>query len=424
MTEDARIVAPPDGVFSAGVRVPGDKSLSHRALIFAALADGESEITGLSPGQDVASTLRALENLGTGREGNRIIPVPFADPGGEIDCGNSGTAMRLLAGALADAPFRVTLTGDESLRSRPMRRLVAPLGALGVEIATQSDGTSPIATGGAEIIHADVTLDVASAQVRTAFEIAALHGDAPSTIDSPGGFRDHTERWLESFGRGEMLGKTRMRVDPGRIPPARYEIPGDPSSAAYMWASAALVDGAQVVTPDVSLNPGRLGFLAILERMGAEVHGEVTGATHGDPIGVVSVKGRPLQAIDVSGEIVAAAIDELPLLAVLGAYAEGVTVVRDAGELRTKESDRIVSTTAMVRALGGGAEGTEDGFAIVGTGFLDGGTVDASGDHRIAMAAAVAATAAEDSVAIRGASIAGVSWPTFYETLEAMWSSR
>jgi 3-phosphoshikimate 1-carboxyvinyltransferase len=215
-----------------------------------------------------------------------------------------------------------------------------------------------------------------------------------------------------------------MRIVPGRIPGAHYDIPGDPSSAAYLWASAAVVTGAHVVTPGISLNPGRLGFLKILEAMGATVHGEVTGSIHGDMVGTVSVTGGPLQAVEVFGDTVAAAIDELPLVAVLAAYAEGVTIVRDATELRAKESDRIVSTTRMIRALGGGAEPTEDGFAIIGTGFLDGGTVDAAGDHRIAMTAAVAATAADGPVTVVGASATNVSWPSFYETLEAVWSSQ
>ena len=214
------------------------------------------------------------------------------------------------------------------------------------------------------------------------------------------------------------------QIAPGRVPGARYDIPGDPSSAAYLWASAALVAGAHIVTPGVSLNPGRLGFLRILEAMGATVHGEVTGSIHGDGIGTVAVTGGGLQAVEVFGDTVAAAIDELPLVAVLAAYAEGVTVVLEATELLAKESDRIASTTEMIRALGGGAEPTDDGFAVIGTGFLDGGVVDAAGDHRIAMTAAVAATATDGPVTILGASAANVSWPSFYDTLEAVWSSQ
>jgi 3-phosphoshikimate 1-carboxyvinyltransferase len=422
---DGRTLEPASGPFRAGVRVPGDKSLSHRAIIFATLAKSPSDITGVAPGRDVAASLAAVAQLGVRQEGPRLFPPEHLhDPGEPIDCGNSGTTMRLLAGALAAAPLHSTLTGDSSLRSRPMGRLVAPLTALGATVETESNGTAPVTIHGTDLKGADVSIDVASAQVRSAFELAAIQATGPSTIESPPGYRDHTERWLESFGLGAREKGTKMRITPGRIPGARYEIPGDPSSAAYLWASAALISGSQIVTPGVSLNPGRLGFLAILERMGAEVHGEVTGVLHGDPVGTVSVTGRGLQAVEVSGDVVATTIDELPLVAVLGAYAEGITIVRDAAELRAKESDRTVTTTAMIRALGGGVEATEDGFVVVGTGFLVGGTVDAAGDHRIAMAAAVAATRADAPVTIAGASAADVSWPSIYETLEDMWSSQ
>jgi 3-phosphoshikimate 1-carboxyvinyltransferase len=422
--DDTRTLEPASGPFQAGVHTPGDKSLSHRALVFAALAEDDSEITGLAPGRDVAATLAALERLGLRRSGDRFTPIRSpADPGAPLDCGNSGTTMRLLAGSLASLPFRLTLTGDESLSARPMRRLVPPLAALGVDLALTADGTAPITTGAADLHGADVAIDVASAQVRSAFELAAIQSDGPSSIDGPGGYRDHTERWLAAFGLAQSDG-TLTRITPGPVPGTRYELPGDPSSAAYVWASAALVPGARVVTPNVNLNPGRLGFLGILEAMGAEVFGEVTGSIHGDPLGTVSVTGASLRAVEVSGNTVAASIDELPLVAVLGAYAEGITTVRDAAELKVKESDRTQSTASMIRALGGGAEATDDGFEVLGTGFLEGGVVDSAGDHRIAMAAAVSATAARGTVRIVGSSVAGVSWPSFYETLEAMWLSR
>jgi 3-phosphoshikimate 1-carboxyvinyltransferase len=260
-----------------------------------------------------------------------------------------------------------------------MGRLVPPLAALGVDLTLTAGGTAPITTGAADLHGADVAIDVASAQVRSAFELAAIQSDGPSSIDGPGGYRDHTERWLATFGLAQSDG-TLTRITPGPVPGARYALPGDPSSAAYVWASAALVPGARVVTPNVDLNPGRLGFLGILEAMGAEVHGEVTGSIHGDPLGTVSVTGASLRAVEVSGDTVAAAIDELPLVAVLGAYAEGITTVRDAAELKVKESDRTQSTASMIRALGGGAEATDDGFQVLGTGFLEGGVVDSSQD--------------------------------------------
>lgn len=421
---DTRVITPPEGVFTAGVRVPGDKSLSHRALLLAAMAEGESRITGLAPGADVATTFRAIRRFGVNATRDRITGHRWTAPDDPIDCANSGTTMRLLAGAAAGSAFRTTLVGDESLMRRPMDRLAAPLGALGADIETSAGGVPPIVTGGGGLRGADVVIDLASAQVRTAFEFAAIQAEGLSTIDGPEGFRDHTERWLETFGLGERVGDGKFRIDPGPIPATEYEIPADPSSAAYLWAAAAILEGSQVATPGVSLNPGRLGFLSILERMGAEVEAEVTGAIHGDPVGVVSVTGGGLTATEVSGTLTAAAIDELPIVAVLGAYAEGVTVVRDAAELRVKESDRIDATVGMVRSLGGEAEPTSDGFEVVGTGFLEGGTVAVRGDHRIAMTAGVAATGANGPVKIEGASAAVVSWPTFFDTLEAMWSSR
>jgi 3-phosphoshikimate 1-carboxyvinyltransferase len=424
MAPDVRVVAPPERVFATGVRVPGDKSLSHRALILAALASGESRISGLAPGADAAATMRALRSLGIEVSRHRVTGGRWREPAGPIDCANSGTTMRLLTGAAAGAPFRTTLIGDESLMRRPMERLVGPLTALGAVVTTADGGLPPVTTGGGGLIGNAVVIELPSAQVRSAFELAALQAAGASTIDGPAGFRDHTERWLEAFGLGERLDDGGFRIDPGPVPATEYEIPSDPSSAAYLWASAALIDGAQVVTPDVSLNPGRLGFLSILERMGAEVSAEVTGAVHGDPVGIVSVTGAGLMAVEVAGSTAAAAIDELPLVAVLGAYAEGVTVVDDAAELRVKESDRIGSTVEMIRSLGGAAEETEAGFTVVGAGFLETGMVDAAGDHRIAMAAGVAATGATGPVTIEGASAAAVSWPTFYDTLEAMWSSR
>ena len=240
----------------------------------------------------------------------------------------------------------------------------------------------------------------------------------------PGGYRDHTERWLETMGLGKREAANTFRVLPGDVPPFDYTIPGDPSSAAYLWAAAAISPGAQVVTPNISLNPGRIGFLEVLEAMGATISGEVTGAILGDPVGTVSVQGNRLRATDVHGALAAAALDELPLVAVVASYAEGITRVSDADELRAKESDRIATTVDMINALGGGARGTRDGFEVVGLGWLDGGTVRAAGDHRIAMAGAIAATGAVGPVTIEGAGTVAVSWPRFFEALEALWSSQ
>jgi 3-phosphoshikimate 1-carboxyvinyltransferase len=330
--------------------------------------------------------------------------------------------MRLLAGVLSTANVRATLIGDDSLSARTMTRLESPLQALGGSITT-TDGHAPLQVGGVMGARsANIDIPHASAQVRSAFALAALAAPDASTIDSPAGFRDHTERWLAAIGRGEWETSTRFRIDPGPLPPARYDVPGDPSSAAFLWTAAAISPGSTVVTPGVSLNPGRIGFLQILESMGAGVEAVVTDAVGGDPVGDVKVQGRTLRAIDVGGELVASALDELPLVAVLGAYAEGITIVRDASELRIKETDRIDAVSAMISAMGGGVATTDDGFDVVGTGFLEGGTVETFHDHRIAMAAAVAATRASGTVEVVDSEVAAVSWPDFYETLEALWS--
>lgn len=422
------VVEGPGEPFAAGIQVPGDKSLSHRAIILSAMAKGTSVIRQAATGQDVLSSIRVVESLGVtvnGQEYGSPGIKDWATPAGPLDCGNSGTTMRLMAGALSGSPIAATLVGDESLSRRPMRRLVDPLESLGASVSLSADDTAPVTVVGAgAATAADIDIPVASAQVRTAFSFGAVGADGESTVTSPPGYRNHTERWFETMGLGRRESATTFRILPGEVPPFQYDIPGDPSSAAFLWAAAAIVDGAHVITPNVSLNPGRIGFLEILEAMGATVTGEVTGAVLGDPVGTVGVQGSGLRGVSVSGALAAAALDELPLLAVVASYAEGTTVVADAKELRAKESDRIASTVAMIHALGGGAQANADGFEVLGLGWLDGGVVEADGDHRIAMAGAVAATAATGPVTISGAETVVVSWPRFFEALEALWSSR
>ena len=422
------VVEGPRRPFTAGIEVPGDKSLSHRALILAAMAEGTSTVERAATGQDVQSTRHVIQQFGVEVVGDRITSPgisSWSEPATELDCGNSGTTMRLLAGALSGSSVAATLVGDESLMRRPMRRLVEPLEALGATVTLSEAGTAPVTVEGAGNASAtDLEIPMASAQVRTAFTLGALQSAGESTISSPTGFRDHTERWLEAMGLGRKESATTFRIFPGQVPAYNYMIPGDPSSAAFLWAAAAIVEGAHVLTPNISLNPGRLGFLQVLEAMGATVFGEVTGAILGDPVGTVAVQGSGLRGTDVHGALAAAALDELPLVAVVASYAEGITRVSDAAELRAKESDRIATTVAMVNALGGGAQALDDGFEVLGLGWLDGGVVEAEDDHRIAMAGAVAATGATGPVTIEDAGSVAVSWPRFFEALEAMWSSQ
>ncbi len=426
-----RRLTPPDGSFAATIELPGDKSLSHRALIFASMAQGQSRIRSLGTGQDIVTSATVLGALGvefTVDDGAVLVTSPgaraFAAPESALDCRNSGTTMRLMAGVLSAQPFASSLIGDESLMRRPMERLVGPLGMLGARLETSPHGTAPVLISPAGGLHgARVALDTASAQLRTAVELAAIQASGDSVVSSPPGYRDHSERWLETIGLGERR-EDAFVVHPGDIPATDYELPGDASSAAFLWAAAAISAGSEVVTPNITLNAGRIGFLEVLDRMGAKVEASVDRAILGDPVGTVRVRGNSLHGIAIDGALTVASLDELPLLGIVASFAEGTTSVADADELRIKESDRIASTCEMVRRLGGGAEPTADGFEIVGLGWLDGGTVDSFGDHRIAMAAAVAATGTRNAVDIARADVAAVSWPDFYETLEAVWSSR
>lgn len=427
MSESVKVEGPGEP-FAAAIEVPGDKSLSHRSIILAAMAEGTSTVERLATGKDVQSTLDVVTTLGVEVDGERISSPGidgWIEPGAPLDCGNSGTTMRLMAGALSGSPITATLIGDESLLRRPMRRLVAPLEALGATVELSDEGTAPVTiTGATPPTACDIEIPMASAQVRTAFSLGAVRAGGESTITSPPGYRDHTERWLEAMGLGKKEEGNTFRIYPGAVPAYHYVIPGDPSSAAFLWASAAIIPGAQVVTPQISLNPGRIGFLQILEAMGATVGGQVTGAVLGDPVGTVSVQGNGLRGTEVSGALVAASLDELPLVAVVASYAEGITRVTEAAELRAKETNRIATTVGMINGLGGGARELDDGFEVLGIGWLEGGTVDAAGDHRIAMAGAVAATGATGPITIAGADAAWVSWPKFFEALEALWSSR
>lgn len=419
-----RLIESAGRAFRARVRVPGDKSLSHRFLFLAAMGTGTSQARGLAPGHDVVSTMNALRRLGNTVDVGRWAIVQgtqrWTTPKGPIDCGNSGTTMRLLAGAVAGRPCRVELVGDDSLMRRPMARLVAPLSALGASVETD-DGTPPVRVTGASLHGSEIEIDVASAQVRTAVAFAALTAEGPTQLSSPPGFRDHTERWLMALGRGRWRSDTRFEITPGPIPPLKLVVPGDPSSAAFLWAAAAITPGSRVVTPGVSINPGRLGFLTVLRRMGAFVDVRQTGQVLGDPVGTVTVGHRSLTGTEVAGSLVASALDEAPLIAVVAAFAQGDTVVSDAVELRTKESDRISSTVEMIRNLGGVAEATDAGFIVTGSPLSE-GRVDAHGDHRIAMAAAVAVSAG-GRVEIDGFEASEVSWPGFVGTVDRLWSS-
>lgn len=410
----------PLGRIRARLRVPGDKSISHRALILNTLAEGTARVTGLAPGLDVRATAVALTTLGA-----KIVPVaagavtvlgPAAwKADGPVDCGNSGTTARLLLGALAPrAQGEVVLDGDASLRRRPMDRVARPLAAMGAEIGERNGpGRLPLAVRGRRLSGASHRLEVASAQVKSALLLAGLAAEGATAIAEPFPSRDHTERMLSAMGaRLEIDGE--IRLQPGSIRATDVEVPGDLSSASFFLALAAA--RGEAVVEGVGINPGRTGFLSILERLGAEVEVEPEPGSI-EPAGTVTVRADGLRAIGVGAGEVPGAIDELPLLAVLATQADGETVVTGARELRVKESDRIAAIVSGLSAMGADVEALPDGFVVRGPTRLAGASLDAAGDHRVAMALAVAASLAEGESVLAGAEWVDVSYPGFFDAL-------
>lgn len=410
----------------------GDKSLSHRVLLLGALADGPTRITNLSPCRDVRRTQGAVDALGARVDdrGDGIVTVHGRGPAGlagppiTIDCGDSGTTMRLLAGALAGQRRTFTLSAAPSLAGRPMGRVVAPLSALGARIDAQ-DGHAPIRGAGGGLHAADIALEVASAQVGSAILLAALNAAGTTRVRYPAPVRDHTERMLHDMGAPIRFDGATSALDGpvARLAPpggGAYEVPDDPSAAAFLWTAAAIVPGGVVELRGVALNAGRTGVLDALAAMGADVCIDRARERHGEPVGDVTVRQRPLHGIVVDGALVPRAIDELPLLAVAATQAAGTTIIRDAAELRVKESDRVAAIADGLRRLGANVAERPDGLAITGPTPLRGTDLDGAGDHRIVMALAVAALAAAGTTQISDAWRVADSFPRFVEALAAI----
>lgn len=419
----------PLGRVRARLRVPGDKSISHRALILNALAEGSATMTGLAPGLDVRTTSAALMALGAelrpGPAGATRVTGPSDwHARGVVDCGNSGTTARLMLGALAPrAHGAVILDGDASLRRRPMGRVAGPLAAMGADVVARGEpGRLPLEVRGRPLAGASHRLEVASAQVKTAILLAGLVAEGETIVEEPIPTRDHTERMLRAMGARIETAGGRVRLEPGPIAAVDVAVPGDLSSAAFFLALAA-ASGGEAVVEGVGLNPGRTGFLDLLRRLGAEV---VVDFTSGDlePSGTVSVRADGLRAIEVRAAEIPAAIDELPLLAVLATRAEGETRVTGATELRVKESDRIAAIVEGLATMGADIEGLPDGFVVRGPTPLAGAALDARGDHRIGMALAVAASLASGPSTLSGAEWVDVSYPGFFDVLAGCADAR
>ena len=405
--------------------VPGDKSLSHRALIFAALAEGTSRVRGVLQSDDVHSTAEVLRRLGVdmpalgddvriGGAGLRGFQAPSRD----LDCGNSGTTTRLLTGILAALPFSSRLVGDESLSRRPMRRVAAPLTAMGARLVFERGDGLPMTVHGAALRGVEWRSDVASAQVKSAILLAGLVAGVTVSVNEPTRSRDHTERMLSALGIRVDVAGTRVTLRESHpLPALDVRVPGDPSSAAFLIALAAAHPDLEVSLPNVCLNPTRTGFLTAVRRMGARIDIEETGTEGGEPVGTIHARRGELRGIAVAPADVPSMIDEIPLLACLAAVAEGETVIQGAAELRVKESDRIAAVAANLHALGVNAEERRDGLVVQGTTERLRGKVHAFADHRIAMAFGVLGALPGNRVTVDDPETVSVSYPGFWADL-------
>jgi 3-phosphoshikimate 1-carboxyvinyltransferase len=439
------LVEPATRPLSGTVAIPGDKSIGHRALLFSLLSSTPVRVVGLGDGADNGRSAKAITALGASitRDGTRdggndglVIRGTGLDamraPGAAIDCGNSGTTIRLLCGLLAGQPFQTTLIGDESLSSRPMRRVIEPLTAMGAQITgarrgDAADVTPPLAIGPAtgRLRPLDYVLPMASAQVKSAILLAGLWADGATAVTEPGPTRDHSERMLAYLGAPLATAGRRTVIDTRgwdrRLAGDGFEVPGDPSSAAFLVAAALLAGAHEVRLPGLCVNPTRTGFLDAIAAMGGVVAHEAPRTGGPEPVADLVVRGpaAELRAIEIGGDVAVRAIDELPVLAVLAARARGTTTVRNAEELRVKESDRIATTCAMLRAFGVACDPRPDGFIVEGNPDrpLRAGSVRAGGDHRIAMAAAVAALVADGPSQIDDADNVATSYPGFAAAL-------
>ncbi len=420
--------------FGGEISVPGDKSISHRAVMLAALADGTSKIEGFLPSEDCLATLGAMKSLGVTVDvldetdlgpssllvhGCGMVTV---EPDHAIDCGNSGTTMRLLSGILAGQDFTSRLIGDDSLSKRPMNRVIKPLSGMGAAIQAEGEGGSaPLVIHGGALNGATYELPVASAQVKSAILLAGLFAEGMTTVIQPVETRDHTERMLDLFNvRTSTDGKAISIMGGQQLQPCDFVVPGDISSAAFWLAAAAVSPGADLRIQNVGLNPTRSGILDVLERMGADINSVASSDGRGERIGEITVSGGELNGIEISGDLVANIIDELPILAVTAALAGGTTVIRDAGELRVKETDRIAAVAKNLQAMGAQIEEFDDGMTIYGGRLLHGAAIDSYGDHRIAMAFAIAGLFADGETIIRDAECIAVSYPGFDRDLQLL----
>jgi 3-phosphoshikimate 1-carboxyvinyltransferase len=411
------------------LRVPGDKSISHRAVMFGAVANGVTTIHNFLKAEDCLSTISCFRKMGVkiDEENEKVVIEGngwggLNEPQGILDVGNSGTTARLLAGILAGRPFHSVIIGDESIAKRPMKRVTGPLSLFGAVIDGRHNGQfTPISIRGGNLAPIEYSLPVASAQVKSALLFAALQADGVSVIKEPVPTRNHTESMIKKFGGQIKSERGLIELKGGQeFKGSEVHVPGDISSAAFFLAAAAVVPDSKVTLPGIGLNPTRTGIIEVLEKMGADISVEVEEGIHFEPRGTVTVQTSSLKGIEIGGEIIPALIDEIPIIALLATQAEGRTVIRNAEELKVKETNRIDAVVTQLKALGATIESTEDGMIIQGKTELKGGTVDSLGDHRIGMTLAVAALICNKKVSLKNAQAVNISYPSFYSDLAGL----
>ncbi|MFC2075636.1 3-phosphoshikimate 1-carboxyvinyltransferase [candidate division KSB1 bacterium] len=423
----------PLGSVRGELDLPGDKSISHRALILGALAKGTTTVGNLAPGEDVHSTRACLENLGVGfrENGDDLIiegrDLALSAPENDLDAGNSGTTIRLLSGVLAAQPFQCRLGGDRYLNKRPMKRIIDPLSLMGAKIESES-GRPPLAINGGPLKPIDYQLPVASAQVKSAILLAGLQAHGETTVIETHPSRDHTERLLPAFGvpvRKSGSGPFRISVDgPASLAGCNLTVPGDISSAAYLIGLAVALPDSEIIIRNVGLNPTRTAFLSLLQSAGADLNWETDHLEAGEPVGDITARSSRLKAFTVTNELVPGLIDEIPLLALLATQADGETVISGAAELRVKETDRIAATVECLAGIGADVDETADGLIVRGPTDLTGGAqVGSHGDHRIAMTMTVAGAISRKAVTITDAGWVNISFPGFFSVIESLSSN-
>ena len=422
MTREIRFVVSPGGRLTGRIRVPGDKSISHRSIMLGSLAEGTTEVSGFLQGEDCLATLGAFRAMGVEIEGpvdgnvtiHGVGLHGLKPPVGELYMGNSGTSMRLMAGLMAGQRFDVTMTGDASLSKRPMRRVTAPLTEMGAKVETAEGGTPPLrVSGGQSLKGIDYPMPMASAQVKSCLLLAGLYADGETCVTEPAPTRDHTERMLGGFGYTvHKEGNRVCLTGGGKLTATRIDVPADISSAAFFLVAASIAEGSELTLEHVGMNPTRTGVIDILKLMGADIRVSNEREVGGEPVADLTVRSAPLRGIRIPEELVPLAIDEFPAIFVAAACAEGETVLTGAEELRVKESDRIQVMADGLNACGIDARPTADGIVIQG-GQLTGGEIECHHDHRIAMSFAMAALRASGSITINNCATVNTSFPGF-----------